>query len=94
MRYKIYIILTAFTLFSCKDNFSDKNKRNENWAWWTDAKTGKSKWIPVNGDGYPVTDGKYTRFYFNGNVYDKGKLVDGKDADTIFCYDLNGHLQE
>jgi len=85
--------LLSLLLIGCKDDISDKSKRNENWVWWIDAKTGKAGWVPVNGNVPRVTDGRYTQFYFNGNVHKKGKLVNGQDADTIFAYDIKGNLQ-
>ena len=92
MKNTLLIILSLFC-FSCKDHFDDKSKRNENWVWWVDAKTKKAGWIPVD-KGEPVKNGRYTRFYFNGNKSSTGKLVDGTEADTIFYYDIRGHLQE
>ncbi|HTD99255.1 MAG TPA: toxin-antitoxin system YwqK family antitoxin [Mucilaginibacter sp.] len=94
MKYTLSLILIVLLFYSCKDTFSDKDKRNENWVWWTDAKTGKSSWIPVNDGSMPVMNGKYTSFYFNGNIRHKGKLINGKDNDTVFCYDINGHPEE
>jgi antitoxin component YwqK of YwqJK toxin-antitoxin module len=93
MRYRLPFILFAFAFFSCKDNITDKSKRNENWVWWVDAKTGKGGWISSKGGEKQVKNGTYTYFYFNGNKFSTGKLVDGMDADTIFYYDINGHLQ-
>jgi len=93
MRYKLSVILIACYLLGCKGNLDDKSKRNENWVWWVDAKTGKARWIPVTEDEPQVKDGRYTRFYFNGNVFEKGRLVDGKNVDTTFNYDIRGYLQ-
>ncbi|MGZ3776039.1 MAG: toxin-antitoxin system YwqK family antitoxin [Mucilaginibacter sp.] len=87
-------MVIAVIFCSCKDKFDDKGKRNENWAWWVDAKTGKAGWIPVQEGESSVKNGKYTRFYFNGNVYEKGNLVNGKNVDTIFGFDITGHPQE
>jgi antitoxin component YwqK of YwqJK toxin-antitoxin module len=95
MKYKLSPILIVLCLFSCsnKDNLNDKGKRNLKWVWWTDTKTGKTGWIPVNDpDVERVKDGKYIRFYFNGAVYSKGTMVDGIDVDTTFNYDLKGFL--
>ena len=80
-----------FLLFvSCASNdISDKNKRNENWAWWVDEVTGKGMWIPL-GNKSTVENGSYTLFYFNGNVYEKGKMKNKKNIDTTFFYDLTG----
>lgn len=93
MKNKLLIIFIAFIFLGCKDKFDDKSKRNENWVWWTDAKTGKSSWIPVNR-GEPVKNGKYIRFYANGNKFRAGTLKGGVDVDTIFYYDMNGVPEE
>ena len=72
-------------------DIDDKDKRNEHWAWWVDAKTGKGKWIPV-ADEMTLKNGRIILFYFNGNVYEKGKVKDGKYVDTTFKYDYQGKL--
>jgi antitoxin component YwqK of YwqJK toxin-antitoxin module len=94
MRRSLFLIVIAVIVYSCKDNVNDKGKRNESWVWWVDAKTGKANWIPVEKDGLGVQNGKYTLFYFNGNVFAKGRLVNGQDVDTIFNFDIKGYLQE
>jgi len=94
MRYLALIAVVFPFLLGCKDNINDKDKRNDHWTWWVDANTRKASWIPVKEDGTHVQNGWYTRFYFNGNIYEKGKLVNGEDSDTIFDYDINGHPQE
>ena len=93
MKKILPVLLFALIFFSCRDQFSDKTKRNENWAWWLDAKTKKAGWIPVN-EGEPVKNGKYILFYHNGIVYKKGTLVNGTDADTVFYFNINRKLQE
>jgi antitoxin component YwqK of YwqJK toxin-antitoxin module len=85
-------ILIALAFIGCKDNIADKDKKNENWVWWVDTKTGKAQWVPYEGDGITAKNGKYTRFYFNGNKYCSGRLVAGADADTVFYYDMRGNL--
>ncbi|MBS1502729.1 MAG: hypothetical protein JST32_11745 [Bacteroidetes bacterium] len=94
MRYSLFIIAVLFVFAGCKDSLNDKDKRNENWVWWVDAKTGKAGWIHVGDDRPQVQNGKYTRFYFNGNIYEKGKLIDGENVDTTFYYDTTGRLQD
>ncbi|OCX51118.1 hypothetical protein BEL04_20620 [Mucilaginibacter sp. PPCGB 2223] len=91
-RYCI-IILAAFTFIGCKDGIDDQSKRNDENCWWVDAKTGKGRWIPI-GDHRTVKSGRYTLFYRNGKIFETGKLVEGKNVDTIFNYDKNGHLLE
>jgi len=86
-----FIVLVLVIVFGCKDSINDQSKRNADNCWWVDAKTGKGKWIPIGGPR-PVKNGRYTLFYGNGNIYENGRLVDGKNVDTIFNYDRNGHL--
>lgn len=91
MRYFLAIIILIFFISCDSDNINDKSKRNENWAWWIDAKTIKGQWIPLSEN--PTWDnGKYTMFYSNGAVYEKGKIENGKNVDTIFSFDKNGKL--
>jgi antitoxin component YwqK of YwqJK toxin-antitoxin module len=91
MKFSLLIFLSFSLLISCNKGINDKSKRNENWAWWVDASTGKGKWIPI-GDATTVKNGQYTRFYFNGNIFQQGKLIDGKNVDTIYAYNLDGKL--
>lgn len=92
------IISLSFSLFiligcnSHSDNINDKSKRNANWEWWVDASTGKGEWVPITKDSSTVKNGRYTNFYFNGEKCEEGKLVNGKNADTLFAYDLKGQL--
>lgn len=67
------------------------SKRNENWAYWVDSITGESSWVPV-GPENTLKDGRYTLFYSNGKTYEKGKLKDGKNIDTIYGYDLHENI--
>src|SRR5436309_2751765 len=88
------LISIAFSIFfiSCNRNdINDKSKRNQYWAWWIDAKTGKAGWIPLSNN--PTwQNGDYTKFYFNGQIHIKGKIKDGENVDTTYWYDLNGKL--
>lgn len=90
---KAFLLFLSITIlvFSCRsDNEFDKSKRNDKWVWWIDDKDGKGEWVPINGDAPVVKNGKYTRFYYNGNIYETGKLKNGKNIDTTFFYDENG----
>ena len=87
MRY--FLIISLVILYGCNSGIEDKSKRNENWCWWVDAKTGKVQWIPIS-TYTTVENGQYTLFYFSGVVYEKGKLVKGQKVDTVFKYDLKG----
>jgi antitoxin component YwqK of YwqJK toxin-antitoxin module len=93
MKNCLIIIISLFILIGCKQDINDKSKRNGDWAWWVDAKTGKGQWIR-GGNETTVKDGIYTLFYPNGNIYEEGKKIDGKDVDTIFKHDINGVLNE
>jgi antitoxin component YwqK of YwqJK toxin-antitoxin module len=75
----------------CGADINDVDKRNENWAYWIDAKTGEASWIAIS-DQMTVKDGKFTSFYNKGAIYEKGKLINGKHVDTIYCYDMNENL--
>jgi len=39
MKHYLIIITSIFFLSCDNNNINDKSKRNENWAWWIDAKT-------------------------------------------------------
>lgn len=92
MTRQILIFISIIFLFSCNDNdINDMNKRNENWAYWVDSITGEASWVPV-GPETTLKDGRYTLFYSNGKTYEKGKLKDGKNKDTIYCFDLNENI--
>ncbi len=74
-----------------KDSIDDKDKRNEHWVWWVDPKTGKGRWFIIGGES-PLPNGKYTLFYYNGNIYQEGNWENGKDIDTLFRYGLHNNL--
>ncbi len=88
---KHYLIFLPFIFISCKSDVNDKSKRNDKWAWWVDANSNKGTWIPLS-DHPTWRNGAYTKFYFNGKVYEKGIIRNGKNVDTIYSYDLNGFL--
>ncbi|MXO06832.1 toxin-antitoxin system YwqK family antitoxin [Flavobacterium sp. HBTb2-11-1] len=89
---KRLLLLISILIYGCnKVDINDKSKRNENWVYWVDSKTGEAFWIPVS-DQTTVKNGKYTSFYSKGTIYEKGKLKNGKKIDTIYWYDLNEKL--
>ncbi|KAF2512808.1 toxin-antitoxin system YwqK family antitoxin [Flavobacterium zhairuonense] len=91
MKQKLLLLLSIL-IYSCNNaDINDANKRNENWVYWVDSKTGEASWIPVK-DQTTVKDGKYTSFYSKGTIYEKGKLKNGKNIDTIYWYDQNEKL--
>jgi antitoxin component YwqK of YwqJK toxin-antitoxin module len=62
-------------------------------VWWVDAHTGKAGWIPFEGQGPTVQNGKFIFFYYNGKRYKTGHLRNGVEVDTVFYYDLKGEKQ-
>jgi antitoxin component YwqK of YwqJK toxin-antitoxin module len=93
MKQYLFLFIMFGALFGCaRDNYFDKNRRNEHWAWWADANSGKSKWLPITNESSTLDKGEYTLFYFNGNIREIGKLDKGKNVDTVFRYNLVGKL--
>ncbi|MGH2666637.1 toxin-antitoxin system YwqK family antitoxin [Flavobacterium sp.] len=87
------IIFISILIYGCNGtDINDKDKRNENWIYWIDAKTGNASWVQISGDENTLKDGRYIRFYTDGAIYQKGKLKNGKDIDTIYFYDLKEKL--
>jgi antitoxin component YwqK of YwqJK toxin-antitoxin module len=88
--YRLVLVLCCGLIFSCNTE-SEKNedKRNENWCWWVDDDSGKGMWIPIKNES-TVENGRYTLFYFNGNVYEKGIMQNKKKVDTTFFYNPSG----
>lgn len=94
MRIHIILIFSLITLANCSGNnsekntesLSDKSKRNVNWCWFEDSDTGEAKWIKVRGKGKVAQNGRYTLFYSNGAIREKGKREDGMRVDTTFFY--------
>ncbi len=93
MKKKITIILSIIILASCNnsDGINNPLKRNENWCWIINEKTGDGEWIPISNSESNAS-GKYTLFFSNGKVRQKGYLKNGIDADTIFYYDINENI--
>lgn len=93
MKHLTIILFCISALFGCNyDYISNKNRRNDHWAWWIDAETKKGKWIPITNKVPNLNKGEYILFYFNGNLREVGKLEKGQNIDTIFRYNLNGKL--
>ena len=89
----LIITFALITFYGCQNaDIEDSSKRNENWVYWVDKTSGKASWIPVKSNETTLKDGIYTRFYKTGTIYQKGKLKNGKDIDTIYFYDLNEKL--
>lgn len=79
-------------LLSCDQSDEyDKSKRNQDWAWFENSDTGENSWIPVKNES-TVQNGYYKLFYFNGNVYETGRVAQGKHVDTSFFYDRGGKI--
>ncbi|ELV7526250.1 toxin-antitoxin system YwqK family antitoxin [Flavobacterium psychrophilum] len=93
MTRKLIIIFTFILIYGCHNaDINDSSKRNENWVYWIDKKTGEASWVPVTDNETTLKDGRYTRFYTSGGIYQKGKLKNGKDIDTLYFYDLKEKL--
>lgn len=86
-------LLSLIFICSCGADISDSDKRNENWVYWVDKETGIASWLKV-GVETTVKDGNFTSFYNNGNIFQKGKLENGKRIDTVYNYNLNNNLLE
>ncbi|MCR9171786.1 MAG: toxin-antitoxin system YwqK family antitoxin [bacterium] len=93
MRSTTFFFLLLIFLSSCSSNkkddgpsIKDPTKRNENWCWFEDADTGEAKWIKVKGGRNVVQNGKYTLFYSNGAIREKGIMRNGKNVDTTRIY--------
>lgn len=88
--YLLLLIACSGFIFSCNtESEENKNKRNENWCWWVDDDSGKGMWIPIKNES-TVENGRYTLFYFNGNIFEKGTMKDKKKVDTTFFYNPSG----
>ncbi|HEY0031309.1 MAG TPA: hypothetical protein VGC65_11160 [Bacteroidia bacterium] len=88
---KLLIVFILFSLFACNKGINDPEKRNENWSWWVDAKTGEGEWVPV-ADTTTVKSGTYTLFFSNGKIREKGTLLNGILIDTVYTYDIDEKL--
>ena len=73
------------------ESINNEEKRNENWAWFIDENSGQGMWVPI-GNKTTVKNGKYTLFFCNGEIRQKGEFQDGIDSDTIYYYDIKGTL--
>lgn len=96
MKFLAAVFFFLLLLSCCGDpnaenGVDDPSKRNENWAWFVDSATGKGAWLPA-GDSASMITGDYMLFFCNGKIRKTGKLIDGRDADTMFYYDTAGKL--
>ena len=86
------LIFLSLFLFGCStesiDNFK---KRTSDWAWVSELNGSNGTWVKV-GDRTTIPDCKYTLFYDNGNIYQKGKYRNGEISDTTFYFDLEENL--
>jgi len=88
----ILLALVLISIFGCnQDSINDSKKRNENWVWFIDKDSETGKWIPIDV-GNPVQSGKYTKFFPNGTIYEKGTILDAEQIDTSFLFDINETL--
>lgn len=93
IRFFFIITFILISFCGCQNaDFNDSSKRNENWVYWIDETSGKASWVPIKGNETTLKDGTYTSFYKTGSIYQKGKLKNGKEIDTIYFYDLKEKL--
>jgi antitoxin component YwqK of YwqJK toxin-antitoxin module len=93
MNFRALSIIFFFALgCSDPDSMDDKSKRNENWAWFVDQKTGVGEWVELSYKS-TIDEGEYVFFYSNGNRRQTGKLKQGIDCDTVYRFDIHGQPQ-
>ena len=96
------ITILAILIISCNDasnkkaserekGIDNKEKRNENWSWVTDLNGENGEWVRI-GENNTIENGRFTNFYYNGNIRTKGKLKNGELVDTLYSFDLEGKL--
>lgn len=89
---KKIILFISILIYGCQSvDINDVDKRNENWIYWVDSLTGEESWVPIS-DQTTIKDGRYTSFYKNGKLYEKGKLKNGENVDTTYCFDISENL--
>lgn len=71
--------------------YNNPFRRNEKWVWVTNFNHQQGKWIQQAAPN-TFQNGKYTRFYANGQMFEKGTLREGNQVDSVLTYDLNGKL--
>lgn len=92
MTNRVLLLFIIILLFSChSSDFENPQKRNENWYWFVDAKSGEEKWMPVTSLDL-LADGEYMLFFSNGKLRQKGKRKNKKEVDTSYYYDLDGKV--
>ena len=78
---KTILFLLLIFIYSCQDaDINDTSKRNENWLYWIDETSGRSSWGPVTANETTLKNGSYIKFYTTGEIYQKGKLKNGKEV--------------
>ena len=84
------LISLVFFIAGCNNqnsDYSDSSKKNEKWAWFVEKETNIGKWIPL-GEEPVIKSGKYTLFFSNGNLFEKGTILKGMHTDTTLIYDI------
>ena len=90
MKINILIIVFLSILWGCEpDNFNDSSKRNENWSWFIEENSEKGEWRKIVNKKMNIT-GKYVLFYSNGNIREKGTILNGNFVDTISIFNISG----
>lgn len=70
-------------------DMDDSSYRNEHYAFVVGGEYGAGVWIPI-GPENTVMNGDYTKFFFNGNIRETGRLLEGELVDTVTYFSLEG----
>jgi len=89
--HALVLILVVIVAGCNTGDTNDKEKRNTHWDWWVDASSGRGTWIPLS-DHPTWTNGIYTSFYYDGKVFERGTIREGKHVDTTFWFDREGNV--
>lgn len=89
--FSLILIVYISILVGCgPDDINNTRKRNGQWDWWVDS-IGKGKWIPISA--HPTwKNGRYIKFFNDGNIGEKGTIKNGEYVDTTFWFDRSGHI--
>lgn len=91
--FYLYCLITFF-IISCRQKINDYGEfKNENWIFFENTLTKKNEWIKKGKSRNDLT-GKYTLFYNDGKIFEKGRLKNGKQIDTVCYYSTNEELEK
>jgi antitoxin component YwqK of YwqJK toxin-antitoxin module len=74
------------------NGINDSSKRNSNWVWVTDLDNENGRWVKYGKRENKTQDFRFSLFFDNGNICQKGKVRNGEYIDTIYNYDLSGKI--